>query len=195
MDLTRAAAFIPGLFMLCGMALNPAVAQEPAKKQAEESYSYVNLAVIDIEEIRRQASVVKDIRRQIGKFRKAFQADIQKEEEELRNADRELARKRTILTPDAFAEERRKFQQRVIEVQRLVQKRKQKLDKTLIDAMRKVEVTLNEIVTEIAKEKKLNLILRKEQTVLFAPGLSITQKVLQKVEKKLPTLKIPDIGK
>lgn len=195
MGLTRATVFILSLSILYGVSENPAVAQEPPQKPAEASYSYINVAVIDIDEIRRKASVVKDIRAQIGKFRNAFQADIQKEEEALRNADKELARKRTILTPDAFSEERRKFQQRVAEVQRLVQDRKQKLDSALATAMRKVEVTLKDIVTEMAKKKKLTLILRKEQTVLVAPGLSITQEVLRKVEEKLPALKIPDIGK
>ncbi|MEE9544664.1 MAG: OmpH family outer membrane protein [Rhodospirillales bacterium] len=183
------------MLILYGVSENPAVAQEPPKKPAEADYSYINVAVIDIDEIRRKASVVKDIRNQIGKFRDAFQADIQKEEEVLRDADKELARKRTILTPDAFAEERRKFQQRVVEVQRLVQKRKQELDSAMANAMRKVELTLTDIVADMAKKKKLTLILRKEQTVLVAPALSITKEVLQIVEEKMPSLKIPDIGK
>ncbi len=195
MDLTRATVFILGVLILYGVSENPAVAQEPPKKPAEADYSYINVAVIDIDEIRRKASVVKDIRNQIGKFRDAFQADIQKEEEVLRDADKELARKRTILTPDAFAEERRKFQQRVVEVQRLVQKRKQELDSAMANAMRKVELTLTDIVADMAKKKKLTLILRKEQTVLVAPALSITKEVLQIVEEKMPSLKIPDIGK
>lgn len=195
MDLTRATVFILGVLILYGVSENPAMAQEPPKKPAEENYSYINVAVIDIDEIRRKASVVKDIRAQIGKFRNAFQADIQKEEEVLRNADKELARKRTILTPDAFAEERRKFQQRVVEVQRLVQKRKQELDGAMANAMRKVELTLTDIVADMAKKKKLTLILRKEQTVLVAPSLSITKEVLRMVEEKMPSLKIPDIGK
>ncbi len=195
MDLTRATVCILGVLILYGVSENPAVAQEPPKKPAEADYSYINVAVIDIGEIRRKASVVKDIRNQIGKFRDAFQADIQKEEEVLRDADKELARKRTILTPDAFAEERRKFQQRVVEVQRLVQKRKQELDRAMANAMRKVELTLTDIVADIAKKKKLTLILRKEQTVLVAPALSITKEVLQIVEEKMPSLKIPDIGK
>ncbi|HIJ42477.1 MAG: OmpH family outer membrane protein [Rhodospirillales bacterium] len=195
MGLTRATVFILSLSILYGVSENPAVAQEPPQKPAEASYSYINVAVIDIDEIRRKASVVKDIRAQIGKFRNAFQADIQKEEEVLRNADKELARKRTILSPDAFAEERRKFQQSVVEVQRLVQKRKQELDSAMANAMRKVELTLTDIVTDMAKKKKLTLILRKEQTVLAAPSLSITKEVLRLVEEKMPSLKIPDIGK
>jgi Skp family chaperone for outer membrane proteins len=195
MGLTRATVFILSLLILYGVSENPAVAQEPPQKPAETSYSYINVAVIDIDEIRRKASVVKDIREQIGKFRNAFQADIQKEEEVLRNADKELARKRTILSPDAFAEERRKFQQSVVEVQRLVQKRKQELDSAMANAMRKVELTLTDIVTDMAKKKKLTLILRKEQTVLAAPSLSITKEVLRMVEEKMPSLKIPDIGK
>ena len=65
----------------------------------------------------------------------------------------------------------------------------------MANAMRKVELTLTDIVTDMAKKKKLTLILRKEQTVLAAPSLSITKEVLRLVEEKMPSLKIPDIGK
>ena len=154
----------------------------------------INLAIIDIDAIRLHAAVVKDIRSQIVEFRKIFQAIIQKEEEALRNANQELARKRAILSPEAFAEERRKFEERLAEVQRMVQTRKQDLDKAQGDAMSKVEGILNGIVLEMAKEKGLDLILRKNQTVLGAKSLHVTKEVLERLDKKLPSLKLVGLG-
>ena len=97
----------------------------------------IKIAIIDIEAIRLHAAVVKDIRSQIVKFRNVYQATIQKEEEELRAAEQELARKRAILAPEAFSEERRKWEQRLAGVQRMVQARRQDLDKAQGDAMSK----------------------------------------------------------
>ena len=154
----------------------------------------IKIAIIDIDAIRLHAAVVKDIRSQIVKFRKVYQATIQKEEEELRNANQELARKRAILTPEAYAEERRKFERRLADVQRMVQTRKQDLDKAQGDAMSKVEGILNGIVLEMAKEKGLDLILRKNQTVLGAKSLHITKEVLDLLDKKLPSLDLVGLG-
>jgi len=154
----------------------------------------IKIAIIDIDAIRLHAAVVKDIRSQIVKFRKLYQATIQKEEEELRNANQELARKRAILTPEAYAQERRKFEQRLANVQRLLQTRKQDLDKAQGDAMSKVEGILNGIVLEMAKEKGLDLILRKNQTVLGAKSLHITKEVLDILDKKLPSLELVGLG-
>ena len=154
----------------------------------------IKIAIIDIDAIRLHAAVVKDIRSQIVKFRKLYQATIQKEEEELRNANQELARKRAILTPEAYAQERRKFEQRLANVQRLLQTRKQDLDKAQGDAMSKVEGILNGIVLEMAKEKGLDLILRKNQTVLGAKTLHITKEVLERLDKKLPSLELVGLG-
>lgn len=169
--------------MVLFMAL-PAAAQDAPLK----------IAIIDIEAIRLHAAVVKDIRSQIVKYRKVYQATIQKEEEELRNANQELTRKRAILSPEAFAEERRKFERRLAVVQRMVQTRKQDLDKAQGDAMSKVEGVLNGIVVELAQEKGLNLILRKNQTVLGAKSLHITKVVLERLDKKLPSLKLVGLG-
>ena len=169
--------------MFLFMALPAAAQEEPIK-----------IAIIDIDAIRLHAAVVKDIRSQIVKFRKVYQATIQKEEEELRNANQELARKRSILSPEAFSEERRKFETHLADVQRMVQTRKQDLEKAQGDAMSKVEGVLNGIVLDLAKEKGLNLILRKNQTVLGAKSLHITKEVLQRLDKKLPSLRLVGLG-
>ena len=59
-----------------------------------------------------------------------------------------IVKKRAILSPEAFAKQRREFEQRVIGVQKLVQKRKRQLDQAQVDAMFKVEGQLNKIITQ-----------------------------------------------
>ncbi|MCH9053834.1 MAG: OmpH family outer membrane protein [Proteobacteria bacterium] len=154
----------------------------------------LNMAVIDTDVIRRNSKAFKDLRAQIVKYRNAIQADIQKDEEALRSANEELARKRAILAPETFAEERQQFEERLMLVQRTVQNRKKDLDRVAAAAVKKVEAVLNKIIDEVAKEQSLGLILRKNQTVLVAPELDITPYVLKLLDTALPSLKVSDPG-
>ena len=179
------------LVILASMT-GPAAAQQPDADK--DVITLLNMAVIDTEVIRRNSRAFKDIGAQIAKYRKAIQADIQKEEEALRSANEELARKRAILAPETFAEERRQFEERLVQVQRTVQKRKKGLERVGFEALKKVEAVLNKIITEVAKEQSLGLILRKNQTVLVAKELDITPHVLKRLDTALPALKVSDPG-
>ncbi len=182
---------------LCALAIlasltGPAAAQQPETEK--DVIALLNLAVIDTEVIRRNSRAFKDIGAQIVKYRNAIQADIQRDEEALRSANEELARKRAILAPETFAEERRQFEERLVQVQRTVQNRKKDLERVGLEAVRKVEAVLNKIITEVAKEQSLGLILRKNQTVLVAKELDITPHVLKRLDTALPSLKVSDPG-
>jgi outer membrane protein len=81
-------------------------------------------AVIDYQRILRDAAAARSIREQIETRRKAYQEEISKEEQRLHAADKEFAKQRSVLSPEAFAEKRRDFEQDVAEVQRMVQERR-----------------------------------------------------------------------
>ena len=182
------AVFLTVCALLASAPLAPPVLGQEQKK------IFVKIAVIDMDSIRQNAAVVKDIDAQIKKYRTAFQAEVKKEEEELRNARQELARQRTILSPDAFAEERRKFEQNLVSVQRSMQRRKLELDKVQAQALLKVRKILNEVVVKVANENEITLIFRKKQTVLVAKPLEITQQVLTLLDEKLPSVKVAKPG-
>ncbi|MCH8835346.1 MAG: OmpH family outer membrane protein [Proteobacteria bacterium] len=183
--------------ILCALVIvasltGPAAAQQP--EADKDVITLLNMAVIDTAVIRVNSRAFKDIRAQIAKYRKAIRADIQKEEEALRGANEELARKRAILAPETFAEERRQFEDRLVQVQRTVQKRKKDLERVAAEAVKKVEAVLNKIITDVANEQSLGLILRKNQTVLVANELDITPHVLKRLDTALPSLKVSDPG-
>lgn len=196
---TFVVAFL-GLWLLA----SPAQAQQttPAEKgdkQKIEQGGFVEIkipvAVLDVQAILRNAKAVKSIRKQITKFGSKFEEEIEKERTEIRKANQELARQRTILSPDVFAEKRRKFEKRVVEVQRLVQKRQRELDKSRNQAMEVVNKTYTKIVSKMANENSLAVIIRKAQTAFSVKGLDITSEILARLDKKLPTVKVAEPGK
>ena len=181
--------------------VSPSVAQKaaPAKSSNEAKGQIVEvqipIGVLDVQSILREAKAVKGIRDQITSYGGKFEEEIEKERNDIRKANQELARQRTILAPDAFAEKRRKFEQRVVEVQKLVQNRQRALDKSRNEAMITVNKTYTGIVSKVANERNLALIIRKNQTAFSVKSLDITQEILNRLNKQLPSVKVVDPGK
>ena len=171
------------------IVISPARAQQAAAPTAPAG---LKVGVIDIDQIRRDSTAVKDARDQIAALQSTIQAEIQKEENELRDANQELARQRTLLSPEAFNEERRKFEARLVEIQRKVQERRQELDDIQNDVMRRMNEAMAEVVVEIAQEQGFTLILRFDQSVFVGQDLLITKVVLDRLNKKLPSIKVAE---
>ena len=74
-------------------------------------------------------------------------------------------------------------------MQKLVQKRKEQLNKAKIEAMLRVEQQMNGIVSDIAKKRQASLVLRRSDIVLAARNLDITSIVLKRLNKEL--IKVP----
>ena len=168
------------------------MAQSPDGTSAVKSS--IRVAILNLNAIRQESLVIKDIKAQLAQYRTGFQAEIGKEEEELRKANLVMAKKRTILTPEAFSQERQKFEQRVIAVQNLVQQRKQELRKVQEEAMIKVEIKINEIITAMATKQNIALILKRSQTIMVDRSLEITKEVLEQLDKVMPKLQITKPG-
>lgn len=179
--------FILSGIILSGFAVNVANAQS---QSAPKTATILNIAVLDMASIRRNATVVKNVLGQLRAYRDGFRKRIQKEDTALKSANQELAKKRTLLSPEAFSQERRKFEKKVVEVQRLVQVSKKALDKVNSKAMLEVDKTLNAIIKKIAEKKNLSLILRTDVTILTSRSLDITEDVLKELNVLLPKVQV-----
>jgi outer membrane protein len=151
-------------------------------------------AVIDYQRILRDAAAAKSIREQIEARRQAYQEEVSKEEQRLHEADKAFAKQRSVLSPEAFAEKRRDFEQEVAEVQRLVQERRRELDSMAAAALNEVKKALIEIVTSIAEERGFNLVLPSSEVLFFSRSLDLTEEVLAKLDARLPEVKVSEVS-
>jgi Skp family chaperone for outer membrane proteins len=147
-------------------------------------------AVIDYQRILRDAAAARSIRDQIEARRKTYQEEISKEEQRLHAADKEFAKQRSVLSPEAFAEKRREFEQDVAEVQRMVQERRRELDRMSAAALNEVKQALIEIVTSIAEERGFNLVVPSSEVLFFSRSLDLTEEVLAKLDARLPEVRL-----
>lgn len=146
------------------------------------------VAVLNLQKLMRESKASKSIRDQIEQKRTSYQSEINKDEERLRTRDKELTEQRNLLSPEAFEQERREFKEEVTDVQRQVQQMRTTLDRAYGTSLAQVQVTISEIIEEMAAEKGFDLALPAGQTLFFSNTLDITESVLQRLDSRLPTV-------
>ncbi len=161
----------------------------PAALRAQELAPPV-LAVIDLQKVRRNSIAVQALSKRIAEQKTRHQDELREQERTLRDADQELARQRSILSPEAYAKKRGDLERRVASLQRDARARKRALDKLFAQGMAQVQAELTEVAKEIAKEWGLDLILTKTTVVLVRPKFELTQEVLRRLNARMPDLPV-----
>ena len=173
-------------------AVAPVLAQQKSVRPNDPN-APMKLAVVDVARVTQTAAMTRDIARQIDARRKSLKSEIQAGEEDLRKADQELQRQRVLLSPAAFEEERKKFENRVRQMQTKVQESNEILGKLRQAGERDFQIQLAKALVKIANEQGYNLILRKHNVVMLnAETFDITDSVIKLMDKAVPSYKIPE---
>jgi outer membrane protein len=160
---------------------------------AAEKTRDIKMGILDVERVTRQSLMAKDIARQIDAQRRKFMGEIKKEETSLRKSDDELQKQRVILSPEAFAEEARKFRLKTTALRKKVQNRNQELSQLRSIANRELQGAIQKALTQVTKRQRYNLVLRyTPQVILVRPDyLDISKSVLDQLNKNVSKYTIP----
>lgn len=174
------------LAALVGLGLHGPAARDALAQGLEPSV----IAVIDFERVLRESVAGTELQRQVDRQRELFQAEIEEQETTLRAEDQDLAQQRAVLSPEAFALKRREFEEKVTSVQRLVQARKQVLDRALDKGTEGIKQTVIAILSDLAKERGFNIVLPMRQVLLVASTYDLTDEVMAEVNRRLPSVTV-----
>jgi Skp family chaperone for outer membrane proteins len=101
-----------------------------------------------------------------------------------------LQRQQASLSADALNQKGREFQQKVNDLERNVQGKRQALEKSNGEALSKIQEEMLKIIADIAKQRKANLVFQRADLVLFDQNFDVTDEVLQKLDEQMPALTV-----
>lgn len=148
------------------------------------------VGVVNIDQISKEARVVKNIASQISKKRDRFQKEITKEESKLEKEKDKLDAKKNILSGSALKNEQKKFFRKVEKLKNSASKKDKILKKAYTESIKKVNDAVGEIVSEIALERNLSIVLPSSQVVFSIKGVDITSAVVAKLDKKITKIRV-----
>lgn len=148
------------------------------------------IAVVNMQRLIDLSTAASDIKEQAKKDRDAYQAMISKEEDVLRKEEAKLAEQRNILKQEVFAEKSRVFKDKVAKIQRDFQEKRAAQENALNQALGQVNKVIYDIIESLSIEESFDIAIPSAQILYGAPALDITDKVLARLNNKLPTLKL-----
>jgi outer membrane protein len=150
----------------------------------------LTVMVVDVQALLQNSKAAKMVRSQIEQKRGEYTKEISHQEELLRSERDALQRQQASLSPEALNQKGRDFQQKVNDLERNVQGKRQALEKSNGDALQRIQEEMLKIIADIAKQRKANLVFQRTDLVLFDQAFDVTDEVLQKLDEQLPTLTV-----
>jgi Skp family chaperone for outer membrane proteins len=197
MNPMRTATAFAGAALVAALAV-PAMAQTPAPAAAPAAPAVAaaplvppTVMIVDMNRVLQESNAGRSIQKQLEDYSKALNVEVQKLEEELKGKDAELRRQRTILSAQAFEEQRQTVQRRAGEAQRTLQEKGQAIEKAQNEAVGVLLDSAREVISVLAGERKAQVVLSRQQILLLAePNLEVTQTVLDRINARLPTVQV-----
>ena len=172
--------FLTALFSVAALGT---FAQQ-ANEGDETNFSVERVGIIDLSEVLRQSQATMNVRDLLDEKRAEFQEQFAAREVELLSREKSLKSKRDIMSKEAYEAEVRLFQDEVAKVQREIQQKRKSLDNAFQQAQDKLRNLAIEIVGDIAKEQKLDLVANRSNVLVFRNQLDLTKIVLARLNER-----------
>jgi Skp family chaperone for outer membrane proteins len=168
----------------------PAPTETPPPPAPLPTPQNLTVMVVDVQALLQNSKAAKMVRSQIEQKRGEYTKEISHQEETLRAERDALQRQQASLSPESLNQKGRDFQQKVNDLERNVQGKRQALEKSNGNALQKIQEEMLKIIADIAKQRKANLVFQRTDLVLFDQAFDVTDEVLQKLDEQMPTLTV-----
>jgi Skp family chaperone for outer membrane proteins len=164
-------------------------APAPAAAPVGPTLTAPSIAIVDVQRVLGESAAGKSIQAQLETEGRKIRDQITKLDDELKNGENELKRQRSVMSADAFNEQAQGLQRRQAEAQRTVQDRRDAFTKGQNDAVNVVGDNIRDIVQQLAAERHIGMVLRKEVVMSIADkNMDVTDDVIHRLNEKLPSV-------
>ena len=157
---------------------------------AEQSMEVKRIALVDLDGVLRAADANNRVRELLDGQRAKFQEEFRAIEVDLQQSERDLLARRELMAKEEYDKFVTEFQTRVSSVQREIQYKRQSIDNAYQKALSDIRGLAIEVITKIANERKIDLILNRKSSVIFLPHLNISDEVLMRLNERTKNARI-----
>ena len=148
------------------------------------------IGLADLNGVLRAADANVKVRELLDVQRQKFQSEFSKVEAELQQTERDLMSKRELLSAEEYDKQIKAFQARVTRLQQDIQKQRQSIDNAYQKAQSDIRAEAISVITEIASELQLDLVLQRNSSLIFLPHLNISEEVLKRLNERTKNARI-----
>ncbi len=148
------------------------------------------IGLIDIDGVIRASKGTARVRELLDEQRRLFQKEFAEREAALQETERRLIDQRDVLSEDEFARQLSEFEAEVASIQKEIQYRREAIDVAFQEAQENLRRIALEIVTGVASEMRLDIVLERESVLIFVPRFNISEEVLRRLDERTKDVRI-----
>ena len=153
-------------------------------------YPNTSIGVIDINKILADANAAVKAAEEIEEIAIEIENEIKLSDEEIIKEQNSLIESQSIMAPEAFESKRNEYENKVQKYNNERQSKLMKIDELIAVSRNEILSAMKPILEEVSNEKGITIILEKASIMLNAEKMDITNEVLKKLNKSLPTIKV-----
>lgn len=150
----------------------------------------LSISVVDVERILTDSKAAKAVQKQVEEKRKGFIGDVENAEKKLRDKQKALQAEAAKLSKEDLTKKAKEFEESRVKERNQIQEEKSRLDKAYSEAMNTLTKSIYDVCQAIADEKKIDLVITRQNIIVGSKSLDITDEVLKRLDEKLPTLSL-----
>ena len=157
------------------------------------SASDLRIAVISMDKIQMEASVLEDLHKQRASFENKLKTKLEKQQKELEKEKADIEKSQDVLSQEALQRRVIDYQRRVNDFQRQVSESAQSIETVYQDALNTIQKKhLDPVIQGIIAKKNLSLVIdgRMARTGENVKDLDITDEVVKALNKKISSVKM-----
>lgn len=148
------------------------------------------IAVVDMQEVLNKTDAAKNILEQAKAQREKLAKEIKAIEDGLKKDEADLIKKKDTVKADEFEKLKKDFEKKLQDARAKVQAKRKSTDDAFNKAVGELRDNVLAVVTALSDEKKIQLVITKQNVVIGSNSLDITQDVMTKLNARIKAIKI-----
>ncbi|TCZ55084.1 OmpH family outer membrane protein [Roseicella aquatilis] len=173
-----------------GQAQGQRATQAPAPLPPGQPPPAAVIGIVDVPEIQRVSTAFTQVRDEIERRRQRLNDDLQREQNNWREQQQQLANQRASLPPEQLRERERSLQDRITDSQRIFRERSRTIEQAAQAALVEIEQTLGTVIRQVSASRNVNLVLPRPLVIFNEPPFDLTEEVAMQFNKVLKSVKM-----
>ena len=150
----------------------------------------VKIAVIDMQKILNESVAYQGVVEQFENIRRKHRNKMTKLEDEIRDSENNLFKQKNIISKESYAEKVQELSKRINEIKAQKNNDIKRFEVSFEKATNKIQKALIDVLSSIASNKDLDLVMAKSQVLLVGNNIDLTDIAVKELNKVLPKVKL-----
>jgi Skp family chaperone for outer membrane proteins len=159
----------------------------PAFAQAVDP---ARILIVDLQRVFAQSAAGQDAQRQLKTQEDQLNTRFKTLQDQFRKEEEALAKQRSVVDENAFRTRVQEFQTRANRAETDLNTRQQELRRSAAWVNQQILTGVNPILQELLQQRGANIITDRQQVLIAAPALDVTQTVIERLNTRLPKVSI-----